>query len=155
MSGMKKLIGIGIMALTLSTTCVPVFASQPNIGVSTVNPGIETRSTSKPEFTETFDISMQGRYNFAGEALHEDLYTNYNLMGCTSYKVKVKNLDKEKKLTVIVYKNPKIGFDSKLKTITINAGSEKTFNVDNLDTSERVYIKFETLCKFEGWIDQA
>ena len=54
-----------------------------------------------------------------------------------------------------VYNNPKIGFDSKLKTITINAGSEKTFNVDNLDTSERVYIKFETPCKFEGWIDQA
>ena len=110
MSGMKKLIGIGIMALTLSTTCVPVFASQPNIGVSTVNPGIETRSTSKPEFTETFDISMQGRYNFAGEALHEDLYTNYNLMGCTSYKVKVFSLPAFIVIVLSLLSNPILGF---------------------------------------------
>jgi hypothetical protein len=157
---MKKILCVGTMVLAMVATCVPAFAADENIGVSPFKPGtntgIETRTTSKPGYFETYDIASLGKYKFSGQAANESLYTNYSFIGCTAYDIQVKNLkgSNAESLDVVVYKSPAIGTDKKLKSVTVKGQITKNISISSLKTGDRVFIEFKAPSHFSGWIDE-
>ena len=157
---MKRMLSVGVMALTLMTTCVPTFAADGNVGVSAFKPGdgtsIETRTTDKPKNSEVYDLSVEKKYEFNGRAAYDSLYTDYNFTGCTAYDIQVSNAKgtNEDPLSVLVYKNPAIGTDKKLKSVTVNGRQTKDFSVSGLNKTDKIFIEFEAPSHFSGWIDE-
>ncbi|MDD2482170.1 MAG: hypothetical protein PHF82_08600 [Lutispora sp.] len=161
MSKFKKLLSLVLVVIMLCAMSTSVFASDSNYsdavsvekveeiynGVSPQEPtDIQTRSTSIP--TDVWDITEDGRYDFAGTSYYQNLYTNYKFTGKDSYTVEVTN-NGDNNLTVKV--------KTRLKTYstkTIAPGTTSNYSVTGMKSSTEFYILFQGSDQdFSGYIE--
>ena len=152
----KKFMAMTMLVLSVSSlNTANIFASE-NMGVSSYKPNIqiETRTTQRPNQSEIWDFSNSGTYYFSGQAAFDNLYTDYMFMGSKSYEIEVTNLKGyiDEDLEVTVYKSPSIGFDKKIGSMIVTGQQTNTLKISNLNTSDRIYIKFSAPSHFEGSI---
>lgn len=154
----KRIVTFLCACLLLLTSNISVYAAEPVIshqesnkvaeyykGVSPICPETETRSTSRP--SSVWDISKNGRYDFAGTSYYQTLYTNYKFKGKTSY-------------TIYVYNASDYNMTVKAKTLlttygktTVGPGKSATLTVSGLSKTTEFYITFDgDYMDFSGYI---
>lgn len=126
-----------------------------NVGVSTTKPtvhsyipkdGVSTNGTSKP--TSVWNLSTQGKYEFAGYAYNNALYTNYLFKGKSQPRFKITNKDSNATLTVELFKS---GDWFATKKYTIQPRTTLFFS-ESLDSNKNYYLKFLPISNFEGYV---
>ncbi|WP_099469514.1 hypothetical protein [Konateibacter massiliensis] len=147
---MKRILSIiTLIALMFVVSPSVAFASEKTEVYNGVSPTIpegqiSIQGTSKP--TQTWNTSTKGDYTFSGTSNYQTLYTSYKFTGNENYTVTVKNYsDYDVKVKVIKTLS--------LATKTVKANSEASFSVEDLNSSDKIYISFEgSYMDFSGTI---
>ena len=150
---MKKMVSLAaVTAMLASVAAMPVSAE--NVGLTFSEPtaisdtnGVTPRTNEYP--TEIWNISIYGRYNFAGQGNGSaDLYTNYMFTGVDSLLVHVEN-EGDTAITVKVMKKGIIR--TTIHTFTVPANSIKIETV-NVNANSNYYLAFSCPGRFSGYV---
>ena len=135
-----------VAAMPVSAENVGLTFSEPTV-ISDTN-GVTPRTNEYP--TEIWNISIYGRYNFAGQGNGSaDLYTNYMFTGVDPLLVHVEN-EGDTAITVKVKKKGTI-ITTTVHTFTVPANSIKIETVD-VNANSNYYLAFSCPSKFSGYV---
>ncbi len=141
------IMGNSIPILASSSTDSSQYINSANIGVSPYEPSdISPNGTGIP--SKVWDISDDGRYDFAGNSYEQPLYTEYKLTGKDSYTIHITN-NSNYKLTVKVKTRTHT-----YSTNTLAANTTSDYSVTGMKASTKFYIYFAGASQdFSGYIE--
>lgn len=115
-----------------------------------INPGYQTRGTSKPSRSTKWNLATQGQRTISGASSYTVLYSNYNFTGTSRMNVSI-TPTKVGDVTYKVYKNNLLT-DTLIGTYTAKYGKMTMHIFKNLDSDGLYYLKFEVPCYFNGYV---